>query len=764
MVVLISYLIKLSISLAAVYLFYQVFLRRLTFYNWNRWYLLMYSLVSFIIPFVNVYPVLEKNNWNANNMMGIIPAVDYQHLLLNTGNAHKPWTYQDWSLVLLAVGVVVMLVRLLIQQLSFLNIRRNSTLLYNDKIKVYQVDQNIIPFSYGNAIFVNQHQHSEQELREIIRHEFIHVKQKHTIDVLWSECLCILNWYNPFAWLIRKSIRQNLEFIADHKVLQNGIDKKEYQYLLLKVIGVSQFRIATPFNFSSLKKRIAMMNKIKSAKVHLLKFLFMLPLMAVLLISFRNTIHEQDSTGKDVLLKESADPTWVRATDTVPSARKWPSNVSSMSRKNDAVEVRLKDGKVEHYDFSKEDDQVAFEKKYGKWASPPPPPPPPPARVKGVRVSPPAPLAPPTPPVNRKGYVIGVVNAQGSEIVIVKNKNNKLVKAIELNEWEAHKKENEAQYGEIPPPPPPPAPARGIPAPGADYGIISAPSREIVPGKQLPAAQKPTIPLRRMTVPGREPLYIIDGIKQSSGAAPLSQLDPSNIESITVLKDAQSYAVYGAEGANGAILITTKARAELLKAENELNLADFNGVLVLDGVVSSVEEVNKINPNQIESVTVLKNAADTKAYGEKGKNGVILIRTKNGRSQVVTSVGGKAKPMEDGSYRIFNSEKIKVSSTEPFDGIYVVDGKKYSASAFKALGFDPNSAKSVRMHKGVAAVALFGAAGANGVMEICTRPTHFQALPVLKGAKGGFSAQGSQFVPQSTRVHGQVQSSGASLR
>ena len=119
-------------------------------------------------------------------------------------------------------------------------------------------------------------------------HEYVHVKQKHTVDILWSEFICIINWYNPFAWLMRHSIRQNLEFIADDSVITTGIDKKNYQYLLLKVIGNNQYSIAQKFNFSSLKKRIAMMNKMKSARVHLIKFLFLLPLIAVLLVAFKN--------------------------------------------------------------------------------------------------------------------------------------------------------------------------------------------------------------------------------------------------------------------------------------------------------------------------------------------------------------------------------------------------------------------------------------------------------------------------------------------
>lgn len=278
-----QYLLKLSISLSVVYLFYALVLRRLTFYTCNRWYLLGYSLLAFFIPFVNISPMLDQGAWNDNKMVQLIPVVgNYQaaapESLINA------WTV---SLGLLISGIVVMLIRLLLQYLSFRRIRRTSQLLSDDAVKIYQVDKFIIPFSFGRSIFINQHQHNEHELKEIIRHEFIHVKQRHTADILWSELLCMLNWYNPFAWLIRRAIRQNLEFIADHQVLEAGLDRKQYQYMLLKVVGVPAFAIANQFNFSSLKKRIVMMNKMRSAKVHLIKFLFVLPLVTILLLAFR---------------------------------------------------------------------------------------------------------------------------------------------------------------------------------------------------------------------------------------------------------------------------------------------------------------------------------------------------------------------------------------------------------------------------------------------------------------------------------------------
>ena len=254
-------------------------------------------------------------------------------------------------------------------------------------MKIYHVDENIIPFSFGNSIFINRHLHSETELQEIIQHEFVHVKQLHSIDILWGEILCLLNWYNPFAWLLKKSIRQNLEFIADNKVLEKGVSKKEYQYLLLKVIGNNQYSIATQFNFSSLKKRIAMMNKLKSTKVHLVRFLFLLPVVVVMLLAFRN---------KDEKMQQQAyQVTQDIVRDTIP---KLPSEILSLDlvpRKegdphkdipSGVVSVKRKGGGKEVYDMNKKADADAFEKKYG-------------AKLEDLL---PAPPTPPTPPVKKK--------------------------------------------------------------------------------------------------------------------------------------------------------------------------------------------------------------------------------------------------------------------------------------------------------------------------------------------------------------------------
>src|SRR6188474_3329451 len=296
MSLLIQYLVKLSISLAVVWLFYQFILRKVTFYNSNRLYLLAYTLLSFFIPFINISVILGNNNAVNNELIQFIPSV-HQYTIALEEASHCPvpiWStrYDKWDLTAFAlmIGAVILLVRFIVRYISFIRIKNRSKIISEDGIKIYQVDESIIPFSFGKSVFINPNLHTE--------------------DILWAELLCILNWYNPFAWLLKRSIRQNLEFIADNNVVENGIDKKQYQYLLLKVIGNNQYSIATKFNFSSLKKRIAMMNKTKSARLQVGRFLFLVPVFAIILLAFRKSFTDSPTAKTNTPV--------VVLTDTIP--------------------------------------------------------------------------------------------------------------------------------------------------------------------------------------------------------------------------------------------------------------------------------------------------------------------------------------------------------------------------------------------------------------------------------------------------------------
>jgi hypothetical protein len=299
---LVYYLFKFSVCLAISYLFYRFFLRRLTFFGWNRFYLLFYSLLSLFIPFADIGQFVEKPAFRELRFLTYIPPLGAgaaaPSIRLSSSLQRAPWTPWDFLLLFLAAGALVMVGRMIIQLISIQQMKKKSRILGNSLASTYAVDQLIIPFSFGQSIFVNPALHSEKELQEIILHEYVHIRQGHTWDVLFGELLCIVNWFNPFAWLLRHAIRQNLEFIADDRLIRQGVDRKAYQYHLLKVVGTPLYQLANSFNLPSLKKRIAMMNTLRSARGQLLKFLFLLPLLGILMLAFRNR-HDpsKDSSG-----------------------------------------------------------------------------------------------------------------------------------------------------------------------------------------------------------------------------------------------------------------------------------------------------------------------------------------------------------------------------------------------------------------------------------------------------------------------------------
>ena len=385
-------LVKFNLSLAVVWIFYRLFLRRLTFYGWNRIFLVVYPAICFIIPFVNINPWLSANGYNQISIIQHIPSVN--HLVTTPLDqpvqTDTPFSYPAMLALVLAVGSTLMGARLLVMYFSLLRIRAQARLLVSEPVGIYETRDDMVPFSFGNEIFIPKANLPEKELEAIIRHEFIHVKQKHSFDIFFAELLCMVAWYNPFAWLIRHAIRQNLEFIADNQVVNHGTDIKTYQYLLLKVTGQSPVAIGAGFNLSSLKNRLIMLNKSKSGKSQLLKFLLSLPIVVILLMAFRNAgesiLPRLISTKASMLASKDTVPPKPASKNIkpppppfaiIPDSRPMPppppnSNVKQIHVGNNAkATVIFKNGKTEIYDLTKPAESKAFAKKYGGPPKPP---------------------------------------------------------------------------------------------------------------------------------------------------------------------------------------------------------------------------------------------------------------------------------------------------------------------------------------------------------------------------------------------------------
>ena len=292
---LIIYCIKLSACLMLVYLFYRFLLHNLTFFNYNRFFFLTFTLLSFFIPLLNVgQHIITDRIKIFPPVFPVESAKEYGYNVLpvfKQGAGTDPFPILFVTEIIISIGMLVFSIRLLSAYISYRKIRSRAILISDDFIKVYHLDEHIIPFSFGTSVFINKTLYSKEQIKNILNHETVHVRQKHSIDIVFSEILCAINWYNPFAWLLKKAIRQNLEFVADRMVLRNCSDKKSYQYLLVQQsFRNQQNQLTSQFNFSSVRVRVLMMNKKKSKKVNLFKYLLALPMITLILMSFRNAV------------------------------------------------------------------------------------------------------------------------------------------------------------------------------------------------------------------------------------------------------------------------------------------------------------------------------------------------------------------------------------------------------------------------------------------------------------------------------------------
>jgi len=304
-----EYALKASLCLAIVFIFYTLLLKQTTYFTCNRYFLLSFSILSFIFPFINITVFVHAHQPHFISFVNHVPIIANNKITTGFGNSFKTVNYGPILFTVYLFISSILSFRFVVQLLSIRRIRAKATRTVAGGVEIFNLSEPVLPFSFLNSIFINKDNYSQEELQEIIAHEQVHVQQNHTIDVLITELICIFNWFNPFAWLIKKAIRENLEFIADDVVIQKGVDRKNYQYLLLKVTGCVSSSIASNLKFTLLKNRIRMMNKSKTRKLHLLKFALLVPLVTFLLLAFRNkhevykaTFKEQNAETKKYIL------------------------------------------------------------------------------------------------------------------------------------------------------------------------------------------------------------------------------------------------------------------------------------------------------------------------------------------------------------------------------------------------------------------------------------------------------------------------------
>ncbi|MEH3115697.1 M56 family metallopeptidase [Pedobacter terrae] len=274
-------LLKINLVLILFSATYYLVLRRLTFYSINRIFLLFGIIFSSAYPFINLTDFLESHK----SVPAFVPGLNQQISQLVKQDA-VPVLWQLLT-VLFYFGVMLMALRLMVQFISLYRMHQKSLPDQLNQHPVRILADEISPFSFWQTIYINPGLHKQEDLPNILAHEQVHVEQWHTIDIILAEICVVFYWFNPGVWLMKKAVRENIEFITDARILRKGIDKKAYQYSLLDV-GTLQPSVAivNNFNLSDLKKRIMMMNAKRSSKVNLTRYMFALPILLCITLAF----------------------------------------------------------------------------------------------------------------------------------------------------------------------------------------------------------------------------------------------------------------------------------------------------------------------------------------------------------------------------------------------------------------------------------------------------------------------------------------------
>ena len=276
---------KVAVLIIVFYMFYRLMLSRETFHRVNRVVLLLTAVASFVLPLCVI--TLHKTV-----RMEAVPMVSVGDLQMEVAADAGPVWWQMLFPLIFIIGVVATLGHTLTSILKvWLLIRRSEQHLQPDgTIVCVTGNAEVSPFSWMHYIVMNRSDYEEHNAA-ILAHERGHIRLRHSWDLLLVDLLTALQWFNPAMWMLRQDLRAIHEYEADGEVLSQGINARQYQYLLIsKASGIGGYSIANGISHSTLKNRITMMLHKKSERSSLLKLLALIPIVGLALALNARTV------------------------------------------------------------------------------------------------------------------------------------------------------------------------------------------------------------------------------------------------------------------------------------------------------------------------------------------------------------------------------------------------------------------------------------------------------------------------------------------
>ncbi len=284
-----TYLLQVFLFQLAFLLVYEIWLKKETFFNYNRWYLLLAPILAFLLPLLKLdflSEVLPAENfrslgstWLPEVVIGGGKSISSENIapLSETSGS------LNWLLILYACGVLISLSLLLLKFRKLGQLSAKAEIKLEQGSRIHSVPNSDIACTFFDKIFIGD-QISAKEKQQIMAHELVHIREKHSLDLLFFEILKVVFWFNPLVYIFQNQLATVHEYIADQTAVKIS-GKKEYYHQLLNtafstqnISFINQF-----FNHSLIKKRILMLQKNNSSKLSKFKFLLVIPLMLAML-------------------------------------------------------------------------------------------------------------------------------------------------------------------------------------------------------------------------------------------------------------------------------------------------------------------------------------------------------------------------------------------------------------------------------------------------------------------------------------------------
>ena len=306
-----TYLLKTILCSGIFYGFYFLFLEKEKMHRFNRFYLLATLILSFSIPLITIEKqadILPVTPWLVSSPNA--PASAHKQILLSqewlvgTPTTGRNTVIAQEKINLLPIiswsvyGLITLILLFrFIKNLGIIwhKIRKNTPVNFKSSTFIL-LEEKLIPHSFLQYIFLNKSDYENGEIEnEILQHEYAHVRQKHSFDVILMEIIHCICWFNPILIFYRKAIQLNHEFLADEAVIETFNNPVSYQYLLInKASQASSLSLTSQFNYLITKKRLIMMTKNTSPqRAFLIKLLFA-PLFVGTVLMLSSSVEAQE--------------------------------------------------------------------------------------------------------------------------------------------------------------------------------------------------------------------------------------------------------------------------------------------------------------------------------------------------------------------------------------------------------------------------------------------------------------------------------------